>query len=112
MFAEHAFPPISDDHVVSMAQFNDWARVTNRYADRTLLRLDPFVVHAAPDIAPPGGERAFVKISLSQDRYNLRGNSHNHSFDYGWHMWSRDEVRNDPAYAGGDAGPQESKAAA
>jgi hypothetical protein len=26
-------------------------------------------------------------------------------------MWSREEVRNDPAYAGGDAGPQEVPAA-
>jgi integrase len=107
VFAEHDFGEISSDHVVSMAQFADRARRTHAYADRTLLRLDPFVVHAAPDIAPPGGERAFVKISLSHSRYNLRGNSHNHAFDYAWRMWARDEIRNDPAYAGGDAGPQE-----
>lgn len=29
-----------------------------------------------------------------------------HPFDYDWMMWDRAEVRNDPAYAGGDAGPQ------
>lgn len=112
LFAEHSFGDISDDHVLSVQQFErrvDRQRVRS-YPDRTLLRLDPFVVHAAPEIAPPGGERAFLKISLSQDRYNLRGNSHNHAFDYAWRMWSRDEVRNDPAYAGGDAGPQEAGA--
>lgn len=107
MFAEHAFGDISSDHVVSMRQFAERARVTYRYADRTLLRLDPFVVHAAPDIAPPGGERAFVKISLSDSCYNLLGNSHNHAFDYDWKMWSREEIRNDPNYAGGDSGPPE-----
>lgn len=107
LFAEHEFGEISPDHVVSMSQFNIRARVTRSYPDRTLLRLDPFVVHRAPDIMAPGGERAFVKISLSADRYNLRGNSHNYAFDYSWRMWSRDEIRNDPAYAGGDAGPQD-----
>lgn len=106
LFAEHPFGFIASDHIRSMGQFNARARVTNTYPDRTLLRLDPFVVHRAPDIDPPGGERAFVKISLSNDRYNLRGNSHNYSFDYAWRMWSRDEIRNDPFYAGGDAGPQ------
>jgi hypothetical protein len=36
----------------------------------------------------------------------LKGNSHNYLFDYDWKMWDRDVLRNDPAYAGKDVGPQ------
>jgi len=109
LFAIQDFQKISTDHVRSIEQFEeqvDPVRVVT-FPDRALLRLDPFVVHAAPEIPAPGGERGFLKISLSHEKYNLRGNSHNYLFDYAWKMWSRDEVRNDPAYAGGDAGPQE-----
>jgi len=107
-FAEQTFHDISDDHVRSIEQFGEQvepARVVT-YPDCTLLRLDASVVHAAPEIPPPGGERSFLKISLSHERYNLLGNSHNYLFDYDWRMWSREEIRNDPAYAGGDAGPR------
>ncbi len=109
LFAEHPFGEISSDHVESIRQFEERAPkgLLQVYPDRTLLRLDPFVVHAAPEIPPPGGERSFLKISLSRDKYNLLGNSHNYDFAYSWKMWSRAEVRNDPAYAGGDAGPQD-----
>lgn len=107
-FAEQDFGDISAEHDVSIEQFEervDPARIVT-YPARTLLRLDPFVVHATPEIPAPGGERGFFKVSLSHERYNLLGNSHNYLFDYDWPMWSREEVRNHPAY-GGDAGPQE-----
>jgi hypothetical protein len=110
-FALQQFVDISDDHVRSAEQFEEQvvpSRIVT-YPDHTLLRLDPSVIHATPEIPPPGGERSFLKISLSRDRYNLLGNSHNYLFDYDWKMWSREEVRNDPAYAGGDVGPQEAE---
>lgn len=105
---------ISTDHIRSAEQFEDrvanWNRpdgvLVYQGEENAVYRLDPSVIHAAPEIPAPGGERSFLKISVSPDRYNLRGNSHNHLFHYSWHMWSREEVRNDPAYAGGDAGPQ------
>lgn len=120
-FALGEFTDISTDHVVSAAQFEQqvmdapgigpsYYAGTIRVEDGvpgTVYRLDPSVVHATPIIPPPGGDRSFFKISVSPDRYNLLGNSHNHLFDYDWKMWSRSEVRNDPAYAGGDSGPQE-----
>ncbi len=112
LFAVGDFGEISTDHVRSVEQFTEriaapgsTIAVSPGY-ERVVYRLDPSVIHAAPEIPPPGGERSFLKISVSPDRYNLRGNSHNHLFDYRWRMWSRDEVRNHPAWAGGDAGPQ------
>ncbi len=115
-FAEGDFVGIDDDHVRSVEQFETqikqgatrapFIRVYSGQA-KTVYRLDASVIHATPLIHGGGGERSFFKISFSNDRYNLRGNSHNHLFDYDWKMWARDEVRNDPAYAGGDAGPQE-----
>jgi hypothetical protein len=114
-FATGEFVDISDDHVLSAEQFDrqvEWGWVNvNDGLEHTVYRLDPSVIHATPIITPPGGHRSFFKISVSPNRYNLEGNSHNYLFDYDWKMWSREEVRNDPAYAGGDAGPQEVPAA-
>lgn len=108
LFAEQPFTDISDDHLVSMQQFEDQVRpeCIRTYDDCTLLRLDPSVIHAAPEIPAPGGERGFIKVSLSNSKYNLRGNSHNYLLDYEWQMHDRAALRNDPSYAGGDAGPQ------
>lgn len=103
-FALQRFTGVSDDHVESLRAFEDQI-IPDRirtYPNRTLLRLDPFVIHAAPEIPPPGGERLFLKVSFSNDRYDLIGNSHNYLFDYEWPMHSRAEVRNDPARAAGD----------
>lgn len=116
-FAVGRFVDISDDHVVSAGQFDQQITWSETACERgsievsngkpcVLYRLDPSVIHATP-IIDGGGDRSFFKISISRSRYNLRGNSHNYLFDYDWKMWDRSEVRNDPAYAGGDAGPQE-----
>jgi hypothetical protein len=51
-------------------------------------------VHCAPVIPAPGGERRFLKVSFSTDRYNLRGNAHNHSIPYDWPMHNRQAARN------------------
>lgn len=108
LFAEQKFHDISDDHVRSAEQFEEQVSPASivTYENGVLLRLDPSIIHAAPEIPAPGGERSFIKISLSDQQYNLLGNSHNYLLDYDWPMFSRDEIRNDPAYAGGDAGPQ------
>lgn len=116
-FAIGEFKDISEDHVRSAEQFEGQI-VSASYSavvpelrieagePNAIYRLDPSVVHATPIIDPPGGDRSFFKISVSPSRYNLLGNSHNYLFDYEWHMYSRSEIRNDPAYAGGDSGPQ------
>jgi hypothetical protein len=109
-FAVGDFGEISDDHVVSMRQFEERA-VTRGYAhDRVqiekppgkhLYQIDRYVVHATP-ILRKGCMRQFVKISFSNERYNLYNNSHNYLFDYDWPMVDRDTVRNDTSKAQGD----------
>ncbi len=120
-FAIGEFTGISDDHIKSVEQFEQQIAVASSHEaigeepeieieegePYVLYRLDPSVIHATPIIPAPGGDRSFIKISFSNSRYNLLGNSHNYDLDYGWKMYSRSEIRNDPAYAGGDAGPQE-----
>jgi hypothetical protein len=97
-FAVQNFWGISRDHLVSQRQFeeqleSDW---NVEWPERNLYALDPYVVHATPLIKPPGCMRQFVKISLSDHRYNLENNSHNYLLDYDWPMHSREEIRNDP----------------
>jgi hypothetical protein len=61
----------------------------------TLLKLSPYVIHAAPEIIEPG-IRSFFKISISSHRYDLVGNSHNHELNYDWPMYDRQALRNQP----------------
>jgi hypothetical protein len=98
-WAEQPFEDISDDHLVSMEQFEEQVdrRLISIMGPGYLWRLTPRVVHTTPEIPPPGGMRSFLKISISRHRYNLIGNSRNHLFDYDWKMYPRDAARNDPA---------------
>jgi hypothetical protein len=54
-FAVQDFWGISDDHIVSAAQFHAQVlpEAIRTYPDRSLLRLTPEVVHAAPEIPCP-----------------------------------------------------------
>ncbi|RFA12121.1 hypothetical protein B7R22_16960 [Subtercola boreus] len=111
LFAEGEFLDISNDHLFSAQQFErqiEFRRAgvldLKTYGDGEFMRLDPCVIHAAPEIPAPGGERSFVKVSFSNDRYDLLGNAHNHGLDYDWPMHERAVTRNDPASAGRDFG--------
>lgn len=107
-FAIGDFGPISVDHVESMRQFAERIGVEPTSDDmpsETLYRLTPHVVHATPVLAE-GGMRSFAKISVSDHRYNLEGNSHNHDFHYQWQMHPRGEARNDPIYGEADYIPE------
>lgn len=94
-FAVQQFTDIPDDDVQSMVEMErqvDLERLTE-YPDRTLLRLDETVVHRVnPTVTP--GLRTFIKLSVSKHQYNLKGNSHNHLFDYDWDLVDRAAVRN------------------
>jgi hypothetical protein len=86
---------LSDHHELSMIQMSVQANITNikTYGEKTLLRLDPSVIHRVPENAS-SGYRTFVKISCSDSKYNLKGNAHNYLFDYDWEMFERDDSRN------------------
>jgi hypothetical protein len=95
-FAVQPFENITEDDQASLKQFDyqiDSARIRT-YTDGLAMRLDPFVVHAAPTIPAPGGDRRFFKLSFATTRYNLRGNAHNHAFTYSWPMHDRQAARN------------------
>lgn len=86
-----------DFHEESMLQMQAQALATKQviYPNNTLLKLDSSVVHR---VSPrcEDGYRAFVKISVSKDKYNLKFNSHNYLFDYDWEMVERKLERNCP----------------
>ena len=103
-FAIQDFTDISPDHVESMKNFDEQIEPDKivEYQPNTLLRLTPYVVHTTPDIPAPGDFRSFIKISISRNKYNLAGNSHNYGLNYDWKMWPREIVRNHPIYAESD----------
>ena len=90
---------LSQDHQESLTELS-WvggSRPISSLPPKTLARLDQFVIHRPPPVTK-SGMRAFIKISVSKEKYNLKGNSHNHSLDYDWEMWDRKATRNDPIY--------------
>lgn len=88
---------LSDDCNKSMTQMTAQAIPDNNvdYEENTLLRLDQYNIHRTP-IIKEGGMRSFFKLSISKEKYNLKGNSHNYMIDYNWKMYDRSEVRNHP----------------
>ena len=95
---------LSDDCDVSMKQMHTYAlrpamygASVETYPDKHLLRLDNTVIHRSPVGFEPG-MRSFVKVSLSHDRYNLKGNSVNPLLpETKWPLVDRQETRNHPA---------------
>lgn len=65
------------------------------YPNKTLLLLDQGIVHRV-NPKPFEGFRTFVKISISDSKYNLKGNAHNYLLDYNWKMKDRSMDRNHP----------------
>lgn len=79
------FRPLSfsGDHALALAEMSK-AVVSSKvvtYPDKTLLSLDQTVIHAvSPEVTP--GVRTFLKVSVSDKPYGLRGNSINHKLDH------------------------------
>lgn len=94
------------DHVKSLQEFDEQSRqsVVTTYPCKHLLRLDPFVVHRVA-MADAQMMRTFVKISVSEDLYNLKDNSINPAFPelFGVKKYDREQVRNDPHQAQRDS---------
>lgn len=88
---------ISDDHNQSMIDMGSQAQLKNirSYGIKNLIKMDKFSIHRVP-VVTTQGYRAFVKISVSKHKYNLKGNAHNYLFDYNWDMKERTISRNHP----------------
>ncbi|MEM7211767.1 MAG: hypothetical protein AAF479_07720 [Pseudomonadota bacterium] len=94
-FAVQPFHDIPDDDFESMAEITrqvDPSKIVT-YPDKHLLMLDESVVHRVAETVT-AGVRTFVKVSVSEHRYNLKGNSHNYLIPYSWEMHDRSDVRN------------------
>lgn len=88
---------ITEDCETSLKEMESQADEKNIkvYGENALLRLDKYNIHRTPIVGE--GYRTFVKISISKNRYNLKGNAHNYLFDYDWEMVVRSDIRNHPS---------------
>lgn len=88
---------LSDDHAVSLAQMQEQAngRMVHSFGNCELLMLEADSVHRVA-LCEQDCVRTFVKVSLSTERYNLKGNARNYLFDYDWPMVDRLAQRNHP----------------
>jgi len=88
---------LSDDDSISLAEMAAQAKSENIcvYKNNSLLRLDSTVVHRVANPTSVSA-RCFIKVSFSESKYNLEGNSHNYEFEYDWEMLERKIDRNQP----------------
>lgn len=90
---------LSKNHIDSMVEMVEQAKVENSFTfpDSTLLRLDQYSIHRVSDTEKLK-LRNFLKISFSDDKYDLEWNSHNYELNYNWKMRKRNIERNIPQY--------------
>jgi len=65
------------------------------YPENSLLRLDQYNIHKVSEVKGLT-LRTFIKVSFSDDKYDLKGNSKNYLLDYDWEMRDRALERNIP----------------
>lgn len=90
---------LSPCHHKSMEEMNtfiDEKCSFTTYDCKHLLRMDQSSIHRVNPVECKR-LRTFVKISFSNNKYNLKGNAHNYKLDYNWEMVERDEKRNHPS---------------
>lgn len=91
---------VSNDDKKSMADFDLLVDENLNYnlGINKLIRLDDSVLHKVGEIEE--GNRCFVKISISRDKYDLKGNSINYNLALGWDYRDRCKERNVPQLIG------------
>lgn len=89
----------SANHIESLKEMEERAepdtRNHRRYPLKHLLRLDQSVIHKV-GINTSSIVRTFIKVSVSNHRYALRGNSINHALAVNWTYQDRKPERNCP----------------
>lgn len=87
---------ITQDDILSMTEMVEQADPKNNfiYPNNSLLRMDQFSIHKVGNIIK--GNRAFLKVVISKDKFDLQGNSKNYDLDYDWQMRLRKATRNIP----------------
>lgn len=89
---------LTQDHEISMIEMEQQVNKSNifTFPEKHLLKLTQAQIHRVTEIKECG-MRTFVKVSASNDKYNLIGNAHNYLLDYKWDMQPRLNTRNHPA---------------
>lgn len=98
------YDKVPEDDKLSLDHFDRWALFLylenkvafKNYPNKSLIKMDQYVVHRVSEKLFTG-TRCFVKISVSKNRYDLQGNSHNYLFNYDWDMKPREVTRNQPS---------------
>lgn len=87
---------LTEDHTESLKELQRQALDKNivDYGENAFVRIDRWNIHRPP--VEGTGFRTFLKFSVSKNRYNLQGNSHNYLMDYDWKMIPRAAERNHP----------------
>ncbi len=98
IFYSGEFPDVPMDDIKSIEYFEEQKKNCERvvYPTDTILRLDQFNIHETNTIEQFCGLRCFVKISFSQDKYDLIGNSKNDVITSSWKYRERSKTRNIP----------------
>lgn len=87
---------IPEDHEKAIEYFEEIKDYQiQTYEPKTILELTPFIIHR-PQKPTVQMNRVFIKISFSQEKYNLLGNNKNHNLNYKWKMHPRKKERNHP----------------
>jgi hypothetical protein len=88
---------LSPDDTLSIQEMEMQADPLNdvTYNENQLIRLNQFNIHKVAPVKV-GGMRTFLKVSISKDKYDLIGNSHNYLLNYDWEMKQRKDQRNIP----------------
>jgi len=96
IFNDSNFKLTLDDNI-SLLEMKKQASPFNdvTYKENELLRLNQFNIHKVANVTDEG-MRSFLKVSISKDKYDLIGNSHNYLLDYNWEMKERKQERNIP----------------
>lgn len=93
----HSRFELTMNDLLSLREMENQALSRNEFSfpEHTLIRLNQFNIHKVAEVKE-GGMRTFLKVSFSQDKYDLIGNSHNYLLDYQWDMKPRGTNRNIP----------------
>lgn len=88
---------VSTDEHKSINDMTEQARTKNIKTYGTqLVRITPDDVHRCPVVESPR-LRTFFRLSISDEQYNMAGNSHNYMLDYEWPLAERGVERNKTA---------------
>lgn len=89
---------LTQDHKISMDEMNEQALPENNetYPCKTILFMDQSVIHKVNEGITEDGVRTFVKVTISKDKFDLEGNTHNYELPYSWNMRKRSTGRNQP----------------